>query len=73
ETTRRRLAAFSERSRSLSSHPANPLAKLDRVIDLNVLICEELILLMQHTADSQATLGRELRPLPKASPRGSGR
>lgn len=65
---RTRLAALSERRRGLSGHPPDPFAKLDRVIDLNALMADELLLLLRHSIDSQVTLGRGLRPLPGVEP-----
>lgn len=63
--TRTRLSALTERRRTLEGHPTDPLAKLDRVIDLNQLMADELLALLRHATDTQEAVGKSLRPLPK--------
>jgi hypothetical protein len=52
------------RRRSLTPIPKGPLEKLDRSIQLNQLMSDELLLLLTHLAETQATLGERTEPLP---------
>lgn len=65
QSTQTRLAALTEQRRRLSGHPPDPLAKIDRVIDISLMMADEMLLLLRHTVDTQATVGKSLRPLPK--------
>lgn len=52
------------RARVAYPAPANPLAKLDAVIDLNTIMADELLILSRHLAETQAELANVLAPLP---------
>ena len=76
KTLRARLEARSKRTAELLDEvekrrkrvpakvSANPLAKLDTVIELNKIMADEILILNRHLAETQEELAEAIAPLP---------
>ena len=64
DKTRDELRVLHRHRTELEGVAKGPIDKLRQMIQLNQLLSDEMLLLLEHVSETQATVARSLRPLP---------
>jgi len=71
-TSLQKLEQLRQRRAAIDPIKRGPFGKMEQVVQLNQLLADEMLLMLEHLAHTQASLGRAVRPLEAQEDFGTG-